>query len=266
MIRKLSESDRKQVLDFLYREHAFNIFPIGDIESFGFDKDFQRVYADIDVLGNYKSIFLRYRNNAIYYSVNKEFNHDYLKIFKEDPFDFLSGKDGLFSEVEPYLNDYKKDLMYFVEAKSYDNQKKTFPFEIKRLTTKEEAEKLFYLFQKIKEFAPYHSDLDNFVSAKLNSINMCMTLYIEDGCKVISSVATTAETSKSAMVVAVGTDPNYRKLGLASTLLEELMKIYLLEKSKTLCLFYDNPEAGSIYKRLGFKYLGMWCMYRKRNK
>ena len=264
MIRKLTDLDQKQVLDFLYREQAFNIFPIGDIESFGFDKDFQRVYADFDIFGNYISIFLRYRNNAIYYSINEEFNKDYLRIFEEDPFDFLSGKAELFKDIEPYLNDFKKDVMYFVEAKSFNNSNKTFPFEIKRLKTKEEAEKLFYLFQKIKEFAPYHSDLDNFISAKLNSINMGVTLYIEDGGKIISSVATTAETTKSAMVVSVGTHPNYRKLGLASSLLEELMKIYLLGKSKSLCLFYDNPEAGSIYKSLGFEYLGMWNMYRKR--
>jgi len=92
MIRKLTDLDQKQVLDFLYREQAFNIFPIGDIESFGFDKDFQRVYADFDIFGNYISIFLRYRNNAIYYSIDNEFNKDYLRIFKEDPFDFLSGK------------------------------------------------------------------------------------------------------------------------------------------------------------------------------
>ena len=266
MIRKLTEQDRKSVLDYLYKQQAFNIFPIGDIESFGFDKDFQRVYADFDTLGNYKSIFLRYRNNAIYYSEEKEFNQEYLKIFNSDSFDFLSGKEELFSEIEPYLTDYMKDIMYFVEARNHNTNIKTFPYEIKRLKTKDEAERLFYLFQKIKEFAPYHSDLDNFVSAKLNSINMGMTLYIEDRGKVISSVATTAETTKSAMVVSVGTDPSYRKLGLASSLLEELMRIYLIEKKKTLCLFYDNPEAGSIYQRLGFEYLGMWVMYRKRKQ
>jgi hypothetical protein len=264
MIRKLTESDRQSVLDYLYQEQAFNIFPIGDIEAFGFDKDFQRIYADFDSLGNYKSIFLRYRNNAIYYSKTTDFNLDYFKIFKDDPFDFLSGKAELFLGIESALKDFKKDVMYFVEADKFSTNKNSFPYEIKQLKTAKEAEKLFYLFQKIKEFAPYHSDLDNFIGAKMTSINMGTTLYIEENGKIIASAATTAETTKSAMVVAVGTDPNYRKLGLASNLLEELLRIYLTEKKKTLCLFYDNPEAGSIYKRLGFKYLGMWNMYRRR--
>jgi predicted GNAT family acetyltransferase len=264
MIRRLTELDRQSVLDYLYQEQAFNIFPIGDIETFGFDKDFQRVYADFDSMSNYKSVFLRYRNNAIYYSKTNDFNPDYFKIFKDDPFDFISGKAELFEMIESALKDFRKDVMYFVEADTLRSNKNNFPYEIKQLKTAKEAEKLFYLFQKIKEFAPYHSDLDNFIEAKMNSINMGMTLYIEDSGKIIASAGSTAETTKSAMVVAVATDPNYRKLGLASNLLEELLRIYLTQKKKTLCLFYDNPEAGSIYKRLGFKYLGMWNIYRKR--
>jgi predicted GNAT family acetyltransferase len=34
----------------------------------------------------------------------------------------------------------------------------------------------------------------------------------------------------------------------------------VLAEGKTLCLFYDNPKAGSIYKRLGFKDIGFWSM------
>ncbi|TKI86654.1 GNAT family N-acetyltransferase, partial [Bacillus cereus] len=34
------------------------------------------------------------------------------------------------------------------------------------------------------------------------------------------------------------------------------------KESRTLCLFYNNPVAGRIYKRLGFKDIGMWTMYR----
>ena len=34
----------------------------------------------------------------------------------------------------------------------------------------------------------------------------------------------------------------------------------LLGEGKELCLFYDNPDAGTIYKKLGFEDIGFWIM------
>ena len=34
----------------------------------------------------------------------------------------------------------------------------------------------------------------------------------------------------------------------------------LLKEGKSLCLFYDNPKAGSIYHRLGFENIDRWTM------
>ena len=97
----------------------------------------------------------------------------------------------------------------------------------------------------------------------MNSINMGTTLYIEDGKKIIATVATTAETKKSAMVVSVATDYKYRNNGFASLLMQDLMERYFRIKHKSLCLFYDNPQAGKIYLRLGFEMIGKWNMYSK---
>ena len=92
---------------------------------------------------------------------------------------------------------------------------------------------------------------------------MGITLAIDLDGRIVASVATTAETTRSAMVVAVATDSNYRNQGLATVLMKDLMKRYLIEKKKELCLFYDNPDARKIYLRLGFEYLGLWSMYKK---
>ncbi len=95
---------------------------------------------------------------------------------------------------------------------------------------------------------------------------MGVTLFIEEDGKVVSSVATTAETTKSAMVVAVATSEHARNKGYASALMVELMKEYFVKKKKELCLFYDNPSAGKIYLRLGFETIGTWDMYQKKGK
>jgi predicted GNAT family acetyltransferase len=61
------------------------------------------------------------------------------------------------------------------------------------------------------------------------------------------------------MIVGVCSHPEKRNQGLASLCMEALCHDILAE-GKTLCLFYDNPKAGSIYKRLGFKDIGLWSM------
>jgi len=262
MIRLLHQEDEKKVLDYLYQEPSFNIFPIGDIEAFGFDQDFQRIYGEFDENNEIKSIFLRYRENAIYYAHEQRFNDAYLKIFEQDPFEFFSGKYELLELVEPYLTFSKKQVTYFCKMDEF-NMKDNIQDDIITASTKRDYEKIFGLLKHIEEFNYHHKNKEQFAKEKMVSKKMGTTLYIEDGHKVISTVATTAETTRSAMVVAVATHKKYRNLGHATRLMKALSKLYLIDKNKELCLFYDNPEAGNIYLNLGFKPMGQWTMFRK---
>lgn len=82
----------------------------------------------------------------------------------------------------------------------------------------------------------------------------------------VSSASTTAENSQSAMIVGVGTRPGYGKKGYATHCMLKLCRD-LLAEGKSICLFYDNPAAGRIYKRIGFEDIGFWSMvrYEERN-
>ena len=97
----------------------------------------------------------------------------------------------------------------------------------------------------------------------MNGLSMGVTYYIEENGSIISTAATTAETTINAMVIGVATIKKARNKGLASKIMIHLIKEYLT-KGKYLCLFYDNPAAGVIYKRLGFKEIDMWVMANKR--
>ena len=37
----------------------------------------------------------------------------------------------------------------------------------------------------------------------------------------------------------------------------------LIDENKIPCLFYDNEEAGKIYKKIGFKEIDQWVIYYK---
>jgi len=264
MIRLLQELDRKSVLEYLYKDLNYNIFPIGDIEAFGFDDPIQSIYGEFDESGQYISIFLRYRGNGIYYSHMNHFNKEYLDIFAKEHFNYISGKSELMDLIKPYLEGFSGDRTYFCRASSLNFDHFKYDSSIKEVKTEQECERLYDLLSQIDEFGINKQTKEDFVKGKMLSANkMGITLYIEEDHKIVATVATTAETTKNAMVVAVATNQDYRNKGYATKLLVALMDLYINQKKKELCLFYNNPKAGKIYLQLGFEYIGTWDMYKK---
>lgn len=68
MIRKLGAQDHDRLMDYLADEAAVNLFIIGDIENFGYESDFQDVWADFDENDGYRAVLLRYYDSFILYS------------------------------------------------------------------------------------------------------------------------------------------------------------------------------------------------------
>ena len=62
------------------------------------------------------------------------------------------------------------------------------------------------------------------------------------------------------MVVSVCTDKDFRGKGLATFAIRKLAEIEFSSKKKYLALFYDNPEAGKIYRKAGFSEIGKYAM------
>jgi len=261
MIRKLVEQDRNAVLAYLYQEPTYNIFLIGDIESVGFDADYMTVFAEIDELGNYQGVFLNFRDNGIYYSHQEHFNPEFFQHQPLSAFTHFSGKKELMDLIEPYLVGFKHKPMYFCQASNLLVEPLTDKSNIKIMKTQEECERLYDLLATIEEFGIYKRTKEQYVEGHMKSLDMGITMYLEEDAKIISTVSTTAETTKNAMVVAVATDLSHRQKGYTTMLMTAVMQYYFEIKKKELCLFFDNPSAGKIYLRLGFKEIGMWDVY-----
>lgn len=259
MLRKLTEQDREQVLNYLYQEPSINIFAIGDIENFGFDVDFQDVFAEFNDLGEYCSVLLRYKENILYYSHKQYFNTEWLDVI--DIFDhrFISAKRSLMDLINVHFKTYREKPMYFCEATKFTQQLDD--SNIIDCQTEEEIGKVYDLLIQITEFdGMKHQEKQDFIQSKLESLKYSKTYSIEENNKCMSTVSTVADTKKAAMVVAVATDKEARQKGYASKLMIKIMHEYLVNRNKYLCLFYDNPAAGKIYHRLGFKDTDMWVM------
>ena len=73
MIKKATVEDRELLLALANEAPSENLFIIGDIETYGFDKDYQEIwYEEID--GKMESIYLKYRDNAVIYSSSNKMN------------------------------------------------------------------------------------------------------------------------------------------------------------------------------------------------
>jgi predicted GNAT family acetyltransferase len=261
MIRKLDGNDQAQVLEYLYQDPSINIFIIGDIENFGFDQTFQDVYGEFEE-GKYQSVLLRYKENFVYYSHLDYFNKEWLEIILNNPHQFISGCKRLTDIIKEIVDGYREKPMYFCEVNEFDSSLELEDEGIHELTNKEEDLFLdFTLMKSTEEFdSMKKTEYDSWRESKFESLKTSKSYVIKEDGKIVSSVSTVADTKKSAMVVAVATDKEYRQKGYASKLMIKLMHEYLVNKKKSLCLFYDNPKAGKIYHRLGFVDKDMWVM------
>lgn len=262
MLRKLTFEDHTQVMDYLIEESAMNLFIIGDIEAFGYESEIQELWGEFNEANEINAILLRFYNSYIPYAKG-EFNIEaFVEIIsKESGPITLSGKSEVVERFENFneLSLGKRQKTFFCECDNADSMLvSNASIEVKEATIGD-VDRIISIRDSIEEFTPNPRAKE--MLTKAFETKTGRTYFAEINGEMVACASTTAENSMSAMIVGVCTPTGHRRRGYASLVLEKL--IYdVLKEGKTLCLFYDNPEAGRIYKRLGFKDIGMWTMYR----
>lgn len=260
MIRKLNEYDKESTLKFLSREASINLFIIGDIENHGFEKDFMTVWGSFDEENKLKGVFLKYYQN--YISYYDKFDND-VECFKniircnDCRNKVISGKASIIEDFKDVFKKFEIKETSFCELKD-GNRLKGYDDSIK-IASENDAKRICDFVNGIKEFSNISESSEKQFLENMRS-KSGRTYYIENKKEeIISNVQTTAENSKSAMIVAVASKEGYRNKGLVTKCLSKLCKD-ILEEGKVLCLFYDNPIAGRLYKKLGFNDIDKWTM------
>lgn len=260
MIRRLNENDLEVCFKLLKTMPAENLFIIGDIEAYGFDQEFQKVWGEFNESGELVAVLLKFEENYIPFAAESFNAMGFAEIMSNDPdFKMMSGLKEFTEQIEPFL---KKELKrkrqsYYAKCTKLDGNINNIDLKSVQKALSKDAEALVELINSIPEFESTltverkHRELKDGTSRSF--------FILEDG-KMVSTASTAAENSMSAMVVAVATLENYKKKGNATKCMLKLCNELLLE-GKDLCLFYDNPEAGAIYKKIGFKDIGFWMMY-----
>ncbi|MBM7583809.1 putative GNAT family acetyltransferase [Bacillus pakistanensis] len=259
MIRKLTRDDNEKCQNLIQIKPAENLFIIGDIEAYGYEQDFQTLWGDFDNQGNLNAVLLKYEENFIPFSLTEFDAKGFADIINHSECRYLSGLKDITAKIEPYLSKkitQKRELYY---AKCTNDEKlQGIDTSLVKQANIEDLPDLVNLLKSIPEFESAILD----IKTKKRSMEkgVSRSYYIQKNRKMVSSASTTAENSLSAMIVGVCTDQDNKKKGYASQCMTKLCKD-VLDEGKELCLFYDNPDSGKIYKRLGFKDIGFWMMY-----
>jgi predicted GNAT family acetyltransferase len=265
MLTKATEIHRELIMNYCLAEPNINLFIIGDIENFGFDTYFQEIWIqtlDDKLVG----IVLRYHDNFIIYSKDLDLEiNEIERLLSTRDVKIISGKLTVIDLFYPAVESkYSKRDMYFCELISTAKLvKDTSEVEIAEDI---DAMEITLAYEQIQEFSGlYSSGIDSRYEQIASRIKTKEGIHVfikKDG-KIVSHGNTTAETSVSAMVGGILTIPEYRKQGLSSKIISALCEnLYL--RGKSACLFFDNPEAGEIYHKLGFRDIDKWAILGRK--
>ncbi|SDC11491.1 hypothetical protein SAMN05421734_104173 [Pelagirhabdus alkalitolerans] len=263
MIRKLTEADDRSVQALVRQKPAENLFIIGDIEAFGYQQSFQEVWGDFDDHDQLRAVLLRYEDNYIPFSLTPFDAEGFADIINQSKKkSVLSGLESVTNQVIPYLHHKSENPRRLYYAKcATDCQLPPIDLnDVKQLQV-DDLDKWATFIKSVPEFEDSKESINTKTKQRDLEQGVGRGYFIEMDDRVVSTASTVAENSHSAMVVAVATDHRYMGQGLATKCLTKLIQD-LINEDKELCLFYDNPSAGDIYKKLGFEDIERWTLYR----
>ena len=261
MLIKANEEHRSKILDYCKSEPSINLFIMGDIENFGFSSEFQDVWMQV-IGGKLVGVVLRYHDNFIIYSKDLDIDIEEINcLLSNMDSKVISGKLSVINLLYPLVaENYSKKEMFFCELKDGSSLRKEETNIV--VAEYEDAMEIAEAYGLISEFKGMYSDD---VQERYKQISTRIKtkegihMFMKENGRIICHGNTTAETSIAGMIGGIFTIPEYRNKGLGSKMVEALCSS-LLSRGKSPCLFFNNPEAGKIYYKLGFKDIDKWAI------
>lgn len=250
-IRKLNRDDTDALLELLYRDPYYNLFMIGNLESIGLD------HPDLDYWGSFRGdqlvgALMRYRAFWNVYDAGRADLKGFAWLMdRRGDAQTLHGHDGLIARLTRLLRDYEvceERRLHFCRLPEL-KPALTLSHSVRRATLAD-----------LPALVAFYADAEK-MSRDEQAVRHCLEhgrifVAIAEG-RIVSAALTTAETRELAMIGGVYTPPGFRYQGYASACMFAICQD-LAADGKEACLFYDDPVAEGIYRRLGFKEMGYW--------
>lgn len=263
----LRESDRSAILQYLDAEPEMNLFFYGDICNFGVDRDPVHVFALPGKDGGWDALLLQFFENYVLYSCRCDYDAAAVAEFlRGRAVRGFSGKLEVLAPLAGFFPEKTLRPCYMSRCNHVSAIDGTLPegASLSRLGA-DDADELLELLSTIQEFADTYGggpqQLAEERRAMLTNLENGSLWYgVRENGRLVSAAQTTADNDRSAMIVSVATRPGFRGRGYASATVAALCRGAFAGGKQFLCLFYDNPDAGRIYRRLGFAELGQYAV------
>ncbi len=256
MIRKL----HKKEIERLSGSSSCNAFFLNDLQDvLGHD--------DGDVLETDGLYIIRYPFTAV---VERKDEKDPGKEDAEEMqrmgCNVFSAPSSVLSPILPFLDGYREEERKMMTITPFSFRRAERDERVRVLRTARDFLSLFRLYRATDGMNETFSEdedghnLDSFLS---RSFPFTSVALFERG-KAVSGAYIGNHQRRNATVSGVATHPDFRKRGFASSVVSELVDIAFSENMMPmLSLWYNNEEAGRIYRKLGFRDEGTFLHLRK---
>lgn len=266
MVNICDKDMKPSLLSYLKEEAVYNTFLLADIENYGFDKEFQTVYADLEE-GKIKGVYLKFYNNFIVYSKEDQVDEGFLEQwFRNWKPEVVMGKAGTVKKMCQLLPDYhyKEEYLYLLESQEklnlcFEKEKKKAEGTIQKGTLKD-VDRIYQFLMSIDEIKALYGSRD-MIEERIKTGDGFHYFLEMDG-QIIGHANSAASSPYTAMIGGVATAYGERGKGIAARLVFEAAKD-ILNQGKTPCLFSKRDQENNVYVRLGFEKAGMWSVMTK---
>lgn len=258
MIRRLSQADRNLAVDLLNHDPIHNLYLIGNITQLGFETEYCEFWGDFarGDDSNIRGLINRYMNGWSIYGAPDADWGGLAEVMDSHPVAArrLQDNPGGVDSFTPYLGRYsaaksdEEELMMLAEN------------AFRPIIPPADASLRRAALADLDELADFYSDAGSMSRTRAGVQRPLRDLRVwvaSSGGRIRAAALTNAEVPKYAMIGGVYTEPASRNLGLARAVCSALCA-ELLAEGKQPALYWQDPAAGTVYRKLGFRAIGTW--------
>ena len=258
--RESGSEDKKKLMDFLNGKPVYHTFILSDIEQYGFDKEFQKVYVQEDDK-KIQGVFLRYFNNFIVAGDDKVIMFDKVAELIDNSITTIMGNADIVNGITSKLS-RNAELIYnnlYTHEKSVEADK-SIKYNYAEL---EDTDRIYEFLMTFPEMKKLYSEKKMLENRLENGEGV--HIFIEDNGKIIAHGNSAASADKTCMMGGICVAEEYRKKGYAKAILLKLCE-HILNEGKIPCIFAPESENYSCFPETGFDIYGLWGVAQLENK